>query len=278
MKIWLNGKLVDRADAKVSVFDHGLLYGDGVFEGIRVYNGRIFQCKLHIDRLFESAKQVRLAIPYTKQELTDAIHETLAANKRKDAYIRLVATRGEGNLGLNPFKCTTPTIFIIAADIALYPKEMYDSGMAVIIAKTLRTSPSMLNPAIKSLNYLNNIMAKIEAIDAGTAEAIMLNGIRELAIMKMDILDGLKAIKICTAYKYKGKLFREFPYDLEVLKNAKPFYKEFRGWAKTANKPRNYRQLHSNAKVYLEWLQDTLKTKISIVSVGSSRDETIFNK
>ncbi len=175
MKVWLNGKLVDRRAAKLSVWDRGLLYGDGVFEGIRVYNGKVFHAQAHIDRLFHSAKLIRLAIPHTKQELTDAIYDTLRANGQQDAYVRLVVTRGEGNLGLNPFQCRAPSVFIIVDKIALYPEEMYRDGMAVIIAKTLRTSATMLSPAIKSLNYLNNIMAKIEAIDAGVAEAIMLN-------------------------------------------------------------------------------------------------------
>jgi len=175
LKIWLNGKLVDRKDAKLTVFDHGTLYGDGVFEGIRIYGGKIFQCQAHVDRLFDSAKAIRLAIPYTKQELTDAMYETLKANGVADGYIRLAVTRGEGTLGLSPFKCPSPNVFIIAGQIVLYPEEMYQHGMAVIIARTIRTSPRMLPPWVKSMNYLNNIMAKIEAIDAGVAEAIMLN-------------------------------------------------------------------------------------------------------
>jgi len=175
MKVWLNGKLVDKKHARLTVFDHGTLYGDGVFEGIRVYSRRIFQCQAHVDRLFHSAQQIRLAIPYTKQELTLGMEETVQANAIEDGYIRLVVTRGEGCLGLSPFRCPVPNVFIIADQIALYPKEMYDSGMAVIIARTVRTSSRMLNPAIKSLNYLNNIMAKVEAIDAGVEEAIMLN-------------------------------------------------------------------------------------------------------
>jgi len=175
MKVWMNGGLVDEKDAKLSVWDHGTLYGDGVFEGIRIYGGRIFESQAHIDRLYESARHIRLAIPYTKQELVDALYETLRANGLVDGYVRLVVTRGEGTLGLNPFKCANPSVVIIADQIALYPKEMYENGMAVIIAKTLRTASSMLSPSVKSLNYLNNIMAKIEAIDAGVAEAIMLN-------------------------------------------------------------------------------------------------------
>lgn len=175
MKVWLNGELVDTEEAKLSVYDHGTLYGDGVFEGIRIYNGRIFQCKAHVDRLYASAKQIRLAIPYTKQEIEDAMQETMRANGTENGYIRLVITRGEGTLGVSPFKCAQPNVFVIADQIVLYPKEMYEQGMAVIVAKTIRTSARMLSPGIKSLNYLNNILAKIEAVDAGVAEAIMLN-------------------------------------------------------------------------------------------------------
>jgi len=175
MRVWLDGKLVDEADARLSVFDHGVLYGDGVFEGIRIYSGRIFQCQTHVDRLFESARKIRLPIEQTKGKIVDAMYETIAANDISDGYIRLVVTRGAGTLGLNPFKCSAPSTFIIADSIALYPQEMYDNGMAVIIAKTVRVSANMLDPCIKSLNYLNNICAKIEAIDAGVAEAIMLN-------------------------------------------------------------------------------------------------------
>jgi branched-chain amino acid aminotransferase len=171
MKVWLNGSLVDSPEASVSVFDHGVLYGDGVFEGIRIYGGRIFECEAHVERLFSSARLIRLAIPYTKQEIVEAMHETIRANAlTAGGYIRLVVTRGSGTLGLSPFKCPSPCVYVIADQIALYPQEMYDNGMAVIIAKTVRTSPRMVNPAIKSLNYLNNILAKIEAIDAGVGE------------------------------------------------------------------------------------------------------------
>ena len=175
MKVWLNGELVDEEHAKLTVFDHGTLYGDGVFEGIRVYGGRIFQRQEHVDRLFNSARYIRLAVPYTKQDLIDAMEETVAADGCVDGYIRLVITRGAGTLGLNPFKCPEPNVFIIADRIAMYPPEMYEHGMAVIVAKTVRTSGRMVNPAVKSMNYLNNILAKIEAVDAGVAEAIMLN-------------------------------------------------------------------------------------------------------
>ncbi len=175
MKVWVNGKLVDKQDAKLSVFDHGTLYGDGVFEGIRCYNGRIFQCEAHISRLFASAGSIRLKIPYDRRQIVDAMHETLRANNITDGYIRLVVTRGEGTLGLSPNKCPSPSMFIIADQIVLYPEDMYENGLAVIIAKTIRTSARSLNPSVKSLNYLNNILAKIEAIDADVPEAIMLN-------------------------------------------------------------------------------------------------------
>ena len=175
MKVWLDGQLVDKQDAKLTVFDHGILYGDGVFEGIRAYNGKVFQCQAHIDRLYRSATGICLAIPYTKQEIVNAMYETLTANGVVDGYIRLVITRGPGTLGLGPDRCPSPSVFIIADQIALYPEHMYAEGLAVIIAKTVRVSASMLSPAIKSLNYLNNIMAKVEANEAGVAEAIMLN-------------------------------------------------------------------------------------------------------
>ena len=176
MKVWLNGTLVDEQDAKISVLDHGTLYGDGVFEGIREYGGKVFQIHAHVDRLFASAENIRLAIPYSKEDICRAIRQTLEANAIVDGYIRLVVTRGYGTLGLNPFKCTAPNVFIIVTDqIVLYTQEMYDNGLAVIIAKTVRTSPNMLDPSIKSLNYLNNIMARIEAADAGVEEAVMLN-------------------------------------------------------------------------------------------------------
>ena len=162
-------------EAKITVFDHGLLYGDGVFEGIRSYNGLIFKLSEHLDRLYESAKAIELAIPMTKEGLVDAIMRTLKANNLKDAYIRLVVTRGAGDLGLDPRKCKRPTIFIITDKIVLYPKEFYENGLAVVIVKTRRNAKEALNPQIKSLNYLNNILAKIEAIKANVEESIMLN-------------------------------------------------------------------------------------------------------
>ena len=160
MKIYLNGKFVNKEDAVVSVFDHGVLYGDGVFEGIRAYNGRVFRCKEHIDRLYDSAKAIALDIQMTKKEMTNALLDTLAVNKLDDAYIRLVVTRGSGDLGLDPANCGKPTVFIIADKISLYPDSLYKNGLAVITVCTRRNSPDALSPNIKSLNYLNNIMAK----------------------------------------------------------------------------------------------------------------------
>jgi branched-chain amino acid aminotransferase len=175
VKIYLNGQLVDKEKAVVSVFDHGLLYGDGVFEGIRAYNGRVFKLQEHIDRLYNSARAILLQIPLTKAALTDAVLATLRANKLRDAYIRLVITRGEGDLGLDPRRCPKPTIFIITDKIALYPKEYYEKGLSLIVSTIKRNIPESLNPSIKSLNYLNNILAKIEAVRSNVPEAIMLN-------------------------------------------------------------------------------------------------------
>jgi len=175
LKIWLNDKLVDQADAKVSVFDHGLLYGDGVFEGIQIYNGKIFEHKAHIDRLWESAKGIRLEIPMSKKKMIAAVEKTVEANSVVDGYIRLIVTRGVGTLGLNPFVCEKGQIIIIADNIQLYPEELYEKGMKIISAATVRNHPLAIPPQIKSLNYLNNILAKIEALDSEVPEAIMYN-------------------------------------------------------------------------------------------------------
>ena len=175
LKIWLGDKLVDQADAKVSVFDHGLLYGDGVFEGIRVYNGTIFELDAHIKRLYESAKVIRLDIPIAKDKLIDAAEQTVKANGICDGYIRLVITRGVGTLGLNPFLCKNAMLFFIVDKIQLYPEELYEKGMKVISATTVRNHPLAIPPQVKSLNYLNNILAKIEALDNDVPEAIMYN-------------------------------------------------------------------------------------------------------
>lgn len=178
--ISINGKLVDKADAKVSVYDHGFLYGDGVFEGMRVYSGKVFRLREHIDRLYDSAKAILLEIPLTPDAMIKSVEQTVKANGKPDAYIRLVISRGPGNLGLDPRKCE-PQIIVIVDDIQLYPHELYDNGLEIITASTIRNHPNALNPRIKSLNYLNNILAKIEAIRAGCLEAIMLNTKGEVA-------------------------------------------------------------------------------------------------
>ncbi|MEE2681200.1 MAG: branched-chain-amino-acid transaminase [Planctomycetota bacterium] len=175
MKIWIDGKLVPAEDARVSVMDHGLLYGDGCFEGIRIYQGRIFKLRSHLRRMWASAREIRLDPPYSIEEVEQAIRDTVAANELVDGYIRLVFTRGVGTLGLHPFLCPVPTVFVIADTISLYPQELYENGMKIIVAERPRVPRECLDPQIKSLNYLNNILAKIEAIDAGVLEALMLN-------------------------------------------------------------------------------------------------------
>jgi branched-chain amino acid aminotransferase len=175
MKIWLDGKLVDESEAKISVFDHGLLYGDGIFEGIRCYNGRVFRLDEHIERLFLSARAIILNMPWSAGEIAAATCETCAANGIRDGYIRLVVTRGAGELGLNPYLSPTPSMFIIASTIKLYPDEYYRDGLAIITCATRRPTPASLMPQVKSLNYLNNVMAKVEAIQSGALEAVMLN-------------------------------------------------------------------------------------------------------
>ena len=175
LKIWLDGKLVDEKDAKISIFDHGLLYGDGVFEGIRVYNGKVFELDAHIRRLYESAKVIRLEVPMSRSELISAVEKTVEANGVIDGYIRLLVTRGVGTLGLNPFICENSRLIIIADNIQLYPEELYEKGMKVISATTVRNHPLAIPPQVKSLNYLNNILAKIEALDYDVPEAIMYN-------------------------------------------------------------------------------------------------------
>src|SRR5581483_8180433 len=175
MKVYINGKYRDEAEATISVFDHGLLYGDGIFEGIRAYNGRVFKLKEHIDRLFYSAKAILLQIPMGHAEVMKAVVDTCRQNEVRDGYIRLVVTRGAGTLGLNPNRCKNPCVIIIAGKIQLYPAELYQKGMDIITVPTVRNLHSALNPAIKSLNYLNNILAKIEANNGGCEEAVMLN-------------------------------------------------------------------------------------------------------
>jgi branched-chain amino acid aminotransferase len=175
MKIYIDGQMCEEADAKISVFDHGLLYGDGVFEGIRFYNGRVFKLEEHIDRLYDSARVLCLDIPGTRQELSAALLATIRANGLRDGYVRLVVTRGKGDLGLNPRLCAKASIIIIAAKIVLYSEELYHRGLDIITCATRRISQAAVPPAVKSLNYLNNILAKIEANQSNAAEALMLN-------------------------------------------------------------------------------------------------------
>jgi branched-chain amino acid aminotransferase len=174
-KIYIDGKFYSEANAKVSVFDHGLLYGDGIFEGIRFYNGRVFRLEEHLARLWDSARSICLEIPMSVREMEGAVLETIRENDLRDGYIRLLVTRGVGNLGLNPAQCNRPSVIIITAQIALYPESVYRNGLTVVTCATRRTNPASLNPAVKSLNYLNNVMARIEANLAGADEALMLN-------------------------------------------------------------------------------------------------------
>ncbi len=179
--VFMNGTLVSENDAKVSVFDHGLLYGDGVFEGLRSYGGQVFRLDSHIDRLWESAKAICLEIPMSKKEVSSAVNATLEANQLVDGYVRLVVTRGAGSLGLDPNRTSHPQVIVIADTITLYPREFYDKGLSIITASTQRTHSAALSPRIKSLNYLNNIMAKLEGLRAGCVEALMLNHKGEVA-------------------------------------------------------------------------------------------------
>lgn len=175
MKIYIDGEYYDKADARVSVFDHGLLYGDGVFEGIRVYRGKVFKLKEHLDRLYRSAKALLLDVPVRKEEMENAVLDAVERNEKKEGYIRLIVTRGEGPLGIDPMSCERSTVIIIVADIQLYPEEYYKKGIQIITASSRRIPSDCLDPRIKSLNYLNNILAKIEARKAGCLEAVMLN-------------------------------------------------------------------------------------------------------
>jgi branched-chain amino acid aminotransferase len=175
LKIYIDGNFHDQAEAKISVFDHGLLYGDGVFEGIRFYNDRVFRLEEHVDRLWDSARAIALDIPMSKSELVAATLETIRQNDLHDGYIRLVVTRGVGSLGLSPDSCRRPSIIIIAATIALYPEELYQKGLTMVTCSTRRTPPAALSPRVKSLNYLSNILGKLEAQNAGAGEGLMLN-------------------------------------------------------------------------------------------------------
>ena len=175
--IYIDGEMLPESEAKVSVFDHGLLYGDGIFEGIRFYNGRVFRCAQHIRRLYDCARAILIKIPLTPEEMTAAVCATVRANGLKDGYIRLVVTRGVGPMGLSPFKCPKPSVIVIADAIQLYPEESYRTGLTMATVATRRPSHDILSPQVKSLNYLNNIMAKVEALQAGAEEGLMLNDV-----------------------------------------------------------------------------------------------------
>ena len=222
MKVFINGELYDKEDAKISVFDHGLLYGDGVFEGIRVYNRLIFKLEEHITRLFESAHTLILDIPLTKKQLIKAVIDTLKANNLSDAYIRIIVTRGEGDLGLDPRKCNKSSVIIITDKIALYPEKIYKEGMEIISVPTIRNLPEALNPQIKSLNYLNNILAKIEAINAGFEEAIMLDSLGYIAECTGDNIFLIKRGQLYTPPQCMGTL-RGITRDtiLDIAKKSK---------------------------------------------------------
>ncbi|MGO8931479.1 MAG: branched-chain-amino-acid transaminase [Limisphaerales bacterium] len=207
MKIYIDGKYYSERDARISVFDHGLLYGDGIFEGIRAYSGRVFKLKEHIDRLFYSAKSILLKIPMAHADIMAATVETCRRNRIRDGYIRLVVTRGVGTLGLNPNRCKNPSVIIIADKIQLYPPEFYQRGMDIITVPTTRNLHSALNPAIKSLNYLNNIMAKLEANNAGCEEAIMLNAEGFVAECTGDNIFIVKEGQLLTPPRSAGALY-----------------------------------------------------------------------
>ncbi len=207
MKIYIDGKYYDEHKAKVSVFDHGLLYGDGVFEGIRAYNGRVFKLAEHIERLYCSAKSILLKIPMPPADMVRAVVQTCRKSKLRDGYVRLLVTRGVGSLGLNPHKCPRATVVIIADKIQLYPPEYYERGLDIITVATTRNLHSALNPAIKSLNYLNNILAKIEALNGGCEEAIMLNAEGFVAECTGDNIFIVKGDRLLTPPLSAGALY-----------------------------------------------------------------------
>jgi branched-chain amino acid aminotransferase len=198
LQIYIDGTFFDEAEAKVSVFDHGLLYGDGIFEGIRFYNGRVFRMEAHLDRLWESARSICLDIPISREAMDEALLETIRQNNLRDGYVRLIVTRGVGNLGLNPAQCKQPSIIIIASTIALYPEEVYRKGLTVVTVPTRRMGPATLNPAIKSLNYLNNVLARIEANLSNADEALMLNDAGNIAECTADNVFIVKHGQIMT--------------------------------------------------------------------------------
>ncbi|MDX8359385.1 MULTISPECIES: branched-chain-amino-acid transaminase [Bacillaceae] len=199
--IFLGDTFVKKEDAKISVYDHGFLYGDGVFEGIRVYSGNVYRMKEHMDRLYRSAKSIMLTIPYTEEELTDLVVQAIQKNKFEDAYIRLVVSRGAGDLGLDPFKCSKPQVVIIVEPLALFPKKLYETGIEIITVATRRNRPDVLSPKVKSLNYLNNILVKIEAHLANVSEALMLN---DQGYVSEGSADNIFIVKDSTLYTPPG--------------------------------------------------------------------------
>jgi len=206
MEIYIDGEWYGRDEAKISVYDHGLLYGDGLFEGIRIYGGKIFKLKEHIDRLFEGARAIRLNLNLSHKEMMETVEEAVRRNKREEGYIRLLATRGKGPLGISPFTCPESSLVIIVEDIQLYPAELYASGIPIITAATRRLSGRIFDPRIKSLNYLNNIMAKIEAVDAGCQEAVMLNEEGYICECTGDNIFLVKNGKLLTPASWHGLL------------------------------------------------------------------------
>lgn len=228
-QIYISGKFVSQDDAKISVFDHGLLYGDGVFEGLRSYRGKVFRLEEHVRRLYESAKAIWLEIPMSQDEMCDAVNEAVRINKIDDGYIRLVITRGAGTLGLDPNRCSNPQVIIIADAISLYPKELYEKGLEIVTVSVQRMHPAALSPRIKSLNYLNNILAKIEGLQAGCIEALMLNhkgevaectgdniflvrrGVLETPPLEAGILEGVTRDAVIEVAKEAGIEVRELP-------------------------------------------------------------------
>jgi branched-chain amino acid aminotransferase len=206
LRVWINGTLYDKENAKISVYDHGLLYGDGVFEGLRSYNGKIFRLEEHLRRLWDSAQSIALTIPIQREAITKAIYETLKVNDIRDGYVRLVVTRGAGSLGLDPHKTSDPQVIIIADFISLYPEKFYQEGLSIVTASTVRTSSASMSPRIKSLNYLNNIMAKLEGMQAGCVEALMLNHKGEIAECTADNIFLVRDGIISTPSKEAGIL------------------------------------------------------------------------
>ena len=229
MKIYIDGKYFDEKNARISVLDHGLLYGDGVFEGIRSYSGKVFRMQAHLDRLWYSAKAILLTIPVTKEQMAKAIEDTLSVNGIQDGYIRVVVTRGSGSLGLDPNRCSNPQVIIITDYISLYPDDLYRNGLEIVTVSVARNHPAALSPRVKSLNYLNNILAKIEGQHAGCVEALMLNHKGEVAectgdniflvrdgalltpSMESGILEGITRDAVIEIARAAGIVVREIP-------------------------------------------------------------------